>query len=131
MSNKIPALGVISWTDLTVKDAEGVRHFYEEVAEWKSSALEMGGYSDYCMAAQGTGETVAGICHARGENADIPPQWLVYITVRNLPQRVRRCLELGGKVIRSPRQVGEQGSMAVIEDPAGAIVALFEHSKSS
>ncbi len=34
----------------------------------------MGGDSDFCMNQPADGKTVAGICHARGENASLPPR---------------------------------------------------------
>lgn len=37
----------------------------------------MGAYDDYVMNASSTGQATAGICHARGGNADLPAQWLV------------------------------------------------------
>jgi predicted enzyme related to lactoylglutathione lyase len=69
---------------------------------------------------------VAGICHARGHNAGLPPVWLIYITVDDLDQAVRRCEELHGKVLRPATGAGPSGRFCVIEDPAGAVCALFE-----
>ena len=104
-----PAIGSIGWVDLTVEAAEGIRDFYKAVVGWTSSELNMGGYSDFCMNLPGSGRRVAGICHARGSNADLPSQWLVYITVRDVDQSAARCVELGGSVIAGPRNLGGQG----------------------
>ena len=86
----------------------------------------MGDYADYCMHPTGDAKPVAGICHARGPNADLPPQWLIYITVSDLDQSVQRCRDTGGKVLREPRSMGSYGRLAVIQDPAGAVAALLE-----
>jgi len=118
-----PAVGSIAWRDLTVKDAEGVRDFYYKVVGWIASPVEMSGYNDFNMNLPGTGETVAGICHARGPNAKLPPRWLMYITVANVDESASRCVELGGKVIDGPRPMGEY-RFCVIEDPAGAVAGL-------
>jgi hypothetical protein len=75
--------GQVSWNDLTVADAEPVREFYEAVVGWKSSAVTMGDYSDYSMM-DSAGNVVAGVCHAKGENANLPPAWLMYVTVEDL-----------------------------------------------
>ncbi len=115
--------GMIGWVDLTVPDAEATRDFYEHVVGWTSSEVAMGGYHDYSMNANG--RMVAGICHARGENAGLPPVWLVYFTVRDLDESLRRCVERGGKVRVPPKAFG-QGRYTVIEDPVGAVVALFQ-----
>jgi hypothetical protein len=118
--------GRIAWVDLTVRDAEPVRDFYREVVGWTSSQVDMGEYSDYSMNLPGSGETVAGVCHARGVNADLPPVWLIYVTVRNLDESLNRCVELGGFLVSGPKDMAGQGRYCVIEDPAGAVVALFE-----
>jgi predicted enzyme related to lactoylglutathione lyase len=116
--------GTISWTDLTVEDAEQVRDFYEAVVGWTPSAVPMGGYSDFVMNADG-GEAVAGVCHARGHNAELPPVWLVYITVDDLDHSLEQCQRLGGSVLAPPRSYGG-GRYCVIKDPAGAICALYQ-----
>lgn len=114
------------WTDLTVPDAERTRTFYEAVVGWTSQPVAMDGYNDHCMYRPGHDQTpVGGICHARGENANIPPVWLVYITVAHLDTSLEACLRLGGRVLAPARDV--QGSrMAIIQDPAGAVAALYQ-----
>lgn len=122
-------IGSIGWVDLTVPEGEAIRGFYERVVGWKSQPIDMEGYSDYCMIPPGADRPAAGICHARGVNADIPPQWLVYITVNDVAASVQSCRTLGGTVIREPREMG--GAMvAVIRDPAGAVCALVEAPKA-
>ena len=116
--------GQITWNDLTVSDAESVREFYESVVGWTSSPVAMGDYSDYSMI-DAAGNVVAGVCHAKGENANIPPAWLMYVTIENLDERVDRCKGSGGTVVDGPRSAGG-GRIAVIKDPAGAILALYE-----
>jgi predicted enzyme related to lactoylglutathione lyase len=118
-------VGSICWTDLTVPDAEGVAAFYRQVVGWKSNPCDMGGYNDYLMNTPETGKTAAGVCHSRGVNADLPPQWLVYIVVADVDRSARRCVELGGSVLVGPRELGGQGRFCVIRDPAGAVAALI------
>lgn len=119
-----PQPGSIGWHDLTVPDAERVRGFYERVAGWTHQAIDMGGYSDFAMASP-SGETVAGVCHARGTNADLPAVWMVYIVVADLDAALREVEGGGGEVIRQPKAAGG-GRFAVIRDPAGAVCALYQ-----
>lgn len=123
-------VGGISWVDLTVENASATRDFYREVVGWTTTDVEMGGYNDYCMNEPTTGKTVAGICHARGQNAELPAAWLIYITVEDLDKSVAKCVELGGEVISPQRNYGGQGRYCVIRDPAGAVAALYEATKS-
>lgn len=119
-----PEVGSIAWTDLTVADAERVRDFYSAVVGWKPAPVEMGGYSDFNMTTPGTGTSTAGVCHARGVNAGLPAQWLIYIVVEDLERSVARCEELGGRVLVASKGFGGQGRYCVIQDPAGAVAAL-------
>jgi len=121
---KRSAIGSIGWTDLTIDNAKEVRDFYCQVVGWKFEPVEMGGYEDYCMVSPDNGETTAGICHARGVNAKLPPQWLAYITVDDVEKSAKACVDLGGEVIDGPRECGGK-PFCVIKDPAGAVAALI------
>jgi predicted enzyme related to lactoylglutathione lyase len=118
-------IGTVCWTDLTVADAEGVADFYRKVVGWTSTPFDMGGYRDYCMNTPESGKTVAGICHARGVNSDLPPAWLIYIVVADVDASAAACKRLGGEVLAGPREMGGQGRFCVIRDPAGAVAALI------
>ena len=118
-------IGTIGWTDLTVADADGVRDFYADVVGWKPQPVSMGDYSDYTMCTPASGTGVAGVCHARGENAGVPAQWLIYIMVEDADGSAARCEAKGGRVLVRPKSVGG-GRFCVIQDPAGAVCALFQ-----
>jgi predicted enzyme related to lactoylglutathione lyase len=119
-----PRPGTISWQDLTVEDAESIRDFYASVTGWSPEPVSMGSYSDFVMNdADGAG--AAGICHARGANASLPPAWLIYITVDDLDHSMAECTRLGGSIVAAPRGYGG-GRYCVIKDPAGAVCALYQ-----
>ena len=119
-----PIIGKILWQDLTVADATVLRDFYAAVVGWQYSPQSMGNYDDYNMNLPESGETVAGICHAQGANAELPPQWLLYIGVADLDHSIAQCQALGGKIIVAARPMGDQ-RFCVVQDPAGAVVALI------
>ena len=122
MSEQKPP-GSVVWADLTVKDADSVRDFYQAVVGWEPSPLSMGDYDDYNRIASGSEMPVAGICHARRANANLPAQWLVYVQVEDVEASARRAQELGGAVLDGPRGMGSL-HFCVIRDPAGAVLAL-------
>jgi hypothetical protein len=123
---KKPVVGSVGWMDLTVPNAEAVRDFYQEVVGWKPTPLDMKGYQDFVMSTPEKEDAVAGVCHARGSNAGLPPVWLIYITVEDLDRSVEKVKQQGGKIRQEIRSLGGMGRMCVIEDPAGAVSALFE-----
>ena len=91
--------------------------------------VKMGKYEDYSMLAA-SGEAVAGVCHSRGPNANLPPMWLIYIVVENLDAALQRCRELGGEVL-TPVRMASGSRFAVIKDPAGACAALWEPAEAA
>jgi len=117
--------GMIGWTDLTVTNAEEIRDFYARVVGWGTEPVAMDGYSDFTMVAPGTGDGVAGVCHARGSNAGLPAQWLIYVFVEDIAKSIEQCRALGGEVLAGPKNMGS-ASYCVIRDPAGAVCALYQ-----
>ena len=128
-------VGQILWTDLTVPNCEEVRAFYQAVIGWSAEPVEMEGRTDYMMAApgdrpappEGMGKVAAGICHALGEIADIPPQWLNYWGVADLDASRAACERLGGALLPPVKHHGAS-RYCVIRDPGGAVCALFEQN---
>jgi len=115
--------------DLTVEDADSVRDFYAAVVGWEPQEISMGDYADFCMAPPRTSKNpnqpVAGICHRRGPNAELPPVWLVYVTVADIDASLDEVVNRGGQVLSQTRS-SSGGHYAVIQDPAGAICALYQ-----
>lgn len=121
MSDQKP-IGNIEWRDLTVANAEQVSDFYAQVVGWQKEPVSMGDYDDFNMCnSQGT---IAGICHAKGSNADLPPQWLMYVFVENAQLSAQKTIELGGEILKGPTEYGGQ-TYYVIRDPAGAILSVY------
>ncbi len=117
-------IGKIGWVDMTVDDASTVRDFYKEVVGWGHEDVSMGDYADFAMTTP-AGDGVAGICHARGSNAELPGGWLVYITVADVEASAAACAANGGEVIVPVRGLAG-GRFCVIRDPAGATAALYQ-----
>lgn len=120
-------VGRIAWLDLTVSDASATCAFYRHVVGWSVQDVPMddGGerYADYNMLG-GDGSPVAGVCHARGVNAGLPPTWMIYLPVGDLAESIRRVEEQGGKVLKAVRGSEGEYAYAAVQDPVGAFLAL-------
>lgn len=125
---KKPVPGTIAWRDLTVDNADEVRDFYKSVVGWQSEPVSMGDYNDYSMKPSENDPPAAGICHARGVNAGLPPQWLIYIVVEDVDKSAVECERLGGQILSGPKDMGPNARYCVIKDPAGAVAALYSES---
>lgn len=121
--------GTIAHLDITVQNADEVRDFYAAVISWQPQPLDMGGYSDYIMLAP-AGNWGAGVCHARGVNADLPAVWMVYIAVDDLDASLRTCVERGETQLTDIK-AGGGARYCVIQDPAGAVMALMQQGDES
>jgi predicted enzyme related to lactoylglutathione lyase len=71
-------IGKVTWVDLSVADATSLCDFYKAVVGWEPRPVKMGDYDDFNMNIPGTDQAAVGICHARSQNAHLPPQWLIY-----------------------------------------------------
>ena len=119
--------GCISWVDLAVADAGSTRDFYRDVIGWSVLDVPMqdagDSYADFSMVGA-HGKPAAGVCHARGMNQGLPPVWMIYLPVGDLPESLRRVEEEGGKVIKETKGADGEVAYAVIQDPVGVYIAL-------
>lgn len=122
-------IGKIEWLDLTVDNATQVKDFYAKVVGWSPEDVSMGSYDDFNMNLPDNKTTVAGVCHARGSNANMPAQWLVYVRVADVDESATACEARGGKVLDGPKRMGSN-NFAVIQDPAGAVMAIVSDKKA-
>ena len=76
------------------------------------------------LVATGDGQLTAERLAAR-LNADLPGGWLIYFTVADVDASAAACTANGGKLIVEPRGLSG-GKFCVIEDPSGAISALYQ-----
>lgn len=116
------APGTPSWVDLATSDADAAEAFYTTLFGWTSEDQgEAAGH--YRMLRKG-GKDVAALYAVGPEQG--PPRWNTYVTVDDVDAAVDRVDPAGGTVIAPPFDVLEVGRMAVVSDPAGAIVALWQ-----
>lgn len=119
--------GQLYWTDLTLDEPELVKAFYKKVLGWEEMPVAMkegeDTYNDYAMV---TAEeaVVSGICHHRGVNKGIPPQWITYFYVDNVAQALATCLEAGGKLIKSSKKKDGSYNYVIVEDPQGCVFGM-------
>jgi predicted enzyme related to lactoylglutathione lyase len=120
-------VGRIVWLDLTVPDASATCDFYRQVVGWSVQEVDMRDgserYADYNMLG-GDGNPAAGICHARGVNAGLPPVWMIYLPVADLAESLRRVREEAGTVIKAMQGKDGVYAYAAVRDPLGVSLAL-------
>ena len=113
--------GTFSWADLTTNDAEDAKRFYGELHGWEFEESPVPGGGVYVMARK-DGGTVAGVT----VSADHPPHWNNYVTVESADAAAQRAQEHGATVVMPPFDVMDVGRMAMVQDPTGAFLCLWE-----
>lgn len=59
-------------------------------------------------------------------HAGVPPHWMIYVATADADATARRAAELGGKVAAGPFDVMDYGRMAVLLDPTGAALSVWQ-----
>jgi uncharacterized protein len=123
--------GTISWSDLATSDADAAKAFYSGLFGWDYDEMPAGEGVIYSMAKHG-GRAAAAISPQQPDEASqgIPPHWNVYVTVEDVDASSAAAADAGGTVLAGPFDVLEVGRMAVVADPAGAILCLWQAKTS-
>jgi predicted enzyme related to lactoylglutathione lyase len=125
------APGTPSWVDLATSDADAAEAFYTALFGWTSE--DQGDEAGHYRMLRKGGKDVAALYAVDPEQG--PPRWNTYVTVDDVDAAVERVDPAGGTVIAPPFDVLESGArgdpavvgrMAVVSDPAGAMVALWQ-----
>jgi uncharacterized protein len=121
------APGTFSWADLGTPDPTAAKRFYTGLFGWAFDDRPISNDEYYTMLLQ-DGKAVAALYPQQADqrSAGIPPHWLSYVTVESADRVSSHAAELGGTVLAPPFDVMEHGRMAVIQDPTGGVVALWE-----
>lgn len=123
--------GTFSWTDLGTTDPEAAKRFYAELLGWSFEDQDAGGGNVYVEASI-EGDAVAGLYSQPEQQRaqGVPPFWFSYVTVASADAAAERAAELGAEVHAGPFDVVEAGRMAVIADPTGAMIGVWEPRQS-
>jgi predicted enzyme related to lactoylglutathione lyase len=113
----VNAPGALTWNELASTDPEASADFYRDLFGWKIEPFEgMEGYLGI-----GTSEGQNGGIRAATENE--PSYWLVYFGAEDADAGAAKASELGATPLVQ-MDIGV-GKIAVLQDPQGAVFALY------
>jgi predicted enzyme related to lactoylglutathione lyase len=115
--------GTPSWVDLGSPDVDASIAFYGGLFGWTASdpgPPEAGGYRFFMQ----DGKMVAGVGPLMNEGQ--PPAWLNYVTVTDADASASVARDAGATVWVGPMDVLDVGRMAIISDPTGAALGLWQ-----
>ena len=115
-----------AWVDLASADAEASRNFYSKLFGWQVEVNPDPQYGGYGLARTG-GKDAAGIGPKMDPNG--PTAWNLYIGTDDIEELTRKVQAAGGTAVMAPFDVGDQGRMAVYQDPAGAFISAWQGTR--
>jgi uncharacterized protein len=113
------------WVDLITTDATASKEFYAAVLGWTFFDLPTGA-EPYSMAMWKGRQCAALYSMPREGRESMRPAWQSYVSVESAANTCDRVEELGGRVVEKPFPVLTAGTLAIIQDPAGAFLSLWE-----
>jgi uncharacterized protein len=119
-SGLVNAPGALSWNELVSPDLDASAEFYGELFGWQTEPMDAGGMP-YLVVKNSEGHSNGGI---RGAMENEPTYWLVYFGADDIDRRLSQAGELGGTTLVGATDIGV-GRIGVIQDPQGAVFALY------
>jgi predicted enzyme related to lactoylglutathione lyase len=116
-------VGAPCWIDLYSSDPATSQVFYGELFGWKvdDPGPDYGGYVNFTKG----GVPVAG-CMRNDGSGGTPDAWSVYLASDDAAATTRAAIAHGGQVYVDAMEVMDLGSMAVLADPGGASIGVWQ-----
>lgn len=118
--------GTPSWVDLTSPDVEASKAFYGGLFGWTGEDGTDGEGNVIYFNFEKDGRLVAGLGAQQPETAGAPAFWNSYVNVDDVDEIVQATEPAGGSVMLPSMDVPGAGRMAIITDPTGAMLGLWQ-----
>lgn len=119
--------GLFSWVDLSTTDPEGAKAFYGGLFGWDAVDIPTPMGPAYTMfRIQGYNVAGGGPLPPDMQAQGVPPFWSSYVNHADLDSVLAKVADAGGAVVMPAMDVMEEGRMAMIQDPTGAVVGIWQ-----
>ena len=115
--------GEFFWMEYLANDVPAALAFYKGLAGYEVEAHAAAAVPYYLLK---SGTAQAGVF--QNPVAGVTPNWLAYVRVADPAALVAKVPALGGRVLIAPNPGLRDGTLAVIADPTGAVIALQKKS---
>jgi predicted enzyme related to lactoylglutathione lyase len=120
------AAGTFCWADLGTTDAAAAREFYTDLFGWEAEDLPAGEGGVYVMFRRNGRDVAALYEMGESERAQLSAHWSSYVSVADVAAIAGKAADLGATIVAEPFDVMDSGRMAVLRDPTGAHLHLWE-----
>jgi predicted enzyme related to lactoylglutathione lyase len=118
------ARGKFVWHELITDNPKRAADFYHKVVGWTTQEMNAG--MPYTVFSSHTGQQGGIMGKTPNMPANMPSAWSPYVYVPELDAAITQVKALGGSLVLGPQVVPEMGRFAVITDPQGAFLCLWE-----
>ncbi|HTX33162.1 MAG TPA: VOC family protein [Solirubrobacteraceae bacterium] len=118
----VNAPGALSWNELHAEDLDAAEDFYGQLFGWSLERFPSDEI-DYRIIKTADGRSNGGMSGT--VVPDAPAHWLVYFGAESADSSVAKLGELGGTTLMEPMDLGPGLRIAVVQDPQGAVFALY------
>lgn len=124
------APGSFCWAELVTSNQPEAKKFYNGLFGWTADDMPMGPNDFYSMF-QLQGRSVGAAYTIRPDmvKQGVPPHWGLYVAVVSADKTASRVASMGGRLLMPPFDVFDAGRMAVILDPTGATIHIWQAKK--
>lgn len=119
--------GTFCWVELGTSNSEAAKSFYTNLFGWSYVDNPVGPDMVYTMLKL-DGKDVGALYQLSPEMTaeGIPPNWLSYLSVTSADETANKAKAEGATLLKGPFDVFTVGRMAVVQDPTGAVFALWQ-----
>ncbi len=118
--------GTFCWVELATTDQQAAKEFYTKLFGWSANDSPMGEGMVYTMLQLGGRNVGALYGMDAEEKGRMPPSWRSYVSVASADEAAEKARAAGAQVLMEPFDVMTFGRMAVLQDPTGATISLWE-----
>ncbi len=111
------------WFEYVSTEAPKAQGFYGELFGWGTKKVPLPG-GDYTVIAQAD-VTIGGYLPTP-ESAPKQAMWLTHLRVDDAKAAAQKAKSLGGKILMDAEKIGTVGTKAVVADPHGGVLALWQ-----
>ena len=131
MSKEPHPHGTFCWAELATSDTAGAEQFYTGLFDWHADDGPLPSGNIYTMLRHQDGY-IGALYELTAEMNEqgVRTHWLLYVSVDDAQATAAKAAELGGTVVKDAFDVTDIGSMAVLQDPAGATFGLWQPKKA-
>ena len=121
------APGTFIWADLVARDVGVAKGFYMPLFGWTLEEVPVMDGAVYNIFSRDGQQVCAMFEMFPGMlEGGHPPHWQSYVSVESADASAERATAAGGRVVKEPCDVMEVGRMAMIQDPTGAFLSLWQ-----